>query len=290
MSPALASWISRSGRRLALFPSQVYGTVQLWYVPASPYDPVADVTDIAGGVYVNTVGSRCGGYTVTDGPGGLFYSAYQARGGKELLGDPLTEPGSGPGGREQFFDGMVLAVTRPGRPAVGALPVVAMLARGSPAAYRRAALPPVRLDASAAVRRRWLTSPAIRQAYLAGTSLTDRGYAAAVRRYGAPLGPPAVTSGGWVRQAFADAVLEVPSRGGSVRTVAVTPVALAAGVLRVPARALVPQPPPPLPEPDPSGPPESTSADPFALTLAAALFLYGAGVDVLAARRARRPW
>ena len=83
MSPALARWISGSGRRLALFPSQVYGTVQLWYVPASPYDPMADVTDISGGVYVNTVGSHCGGYTVTDGPGGLFYSAYQARGGKE---------------------------------------------------------------------------------------------------------------------------------------------------------------------------------------------------------------
>ncbi len=228
MSPALASWISGSGRRLALFPSQVYGTVQLWYVPASPYDPVADVTDISGGVYVNTVGSRCGGYTVTDGPGGLFYSAYQARGGKELLGDPLSRPGSGPGGREQFFDGMVLAVSRPGSPAVGALPIVAMLAKDSPAAYRRATLPPVRLHASAAARRGWLTNPAIRRAYLDGKSLTDRSYAAAVRRYGEPLGPPAAVSGAWVRQAFAGAVLEVPRRGGSVRTVAVTPVALAA--------------------------------------------------------------
>ena len=34
----------RPGQRLAEFPSQVYGTVQLWYVPASPYDPVADVS------------------------------------------------------------------------------------------------------------------------------------------------------------------------------------------------------------------------------------------------------
>jgi len=287
MSPALASWISGSGQRLALFPSQVYGTVQLWYVPASPYDPVADVTDISGGVYVNTVGSHCGGYAVTDGPGGLFYSAYRARGGKELLGEPLSRPASGPGGREQFFDGMVLAVSRPGSPAAGALPIVAMLARDSPAAYRRAALPPVRLRASAAARRRWLTNPAIRRAYLDGTPLTDRGYAAAVRRYGEPLGPPAAVSGAWVRQAFADAVLEVPRRGGSVRTVAVTPVALAAGVLRIPPRALVPQSPPPLPYPDTSGPPEPTSAEPFALTLGAALFLYGAAVDVLAVRRDR---
>ena len=290
MSPALASWISGSGQRLALFPSQVYGSVQLWYVPASPYDPVADVTDISGGVYVNTVGSHCGGYAVTDGPGGLFYSAYQARGGKELLGDPLSRPGSGPGGREQFFDGMVLAVSRPGGPAVGALPIVAMLAKDSPAAYRRAMLPPVRLHASAATRRRWLTNPAIRRAYLEGKSLTDRSYAAAVRRYGAPLGPPAAVSGAWIRQAFAGAVLEVPRRGGSVRTVAVTPVALAAGVLRIPARALVSQPPPPLPDPDTPGPPEPTSAEPFALTLGAALFLYGAAVDVLAVRRARGPW
>ena len=85
-------------------------------------------------------------------------------------------------------------------------------------------------------------------------------------------------SGAWVRQAFASAVLEVPRRGGSVRTVAVTPVALAARVLHIPARALVPQPPPPLPGPDTSvpGPPEPTSAEPFALTLGAALFLYGA--------------
>ena len=56
-----------TARRLADFPSPVYQTVQLWYVPASPYDPVADVVDIAGGVYVNTVGSHCGGYTVTNG-------------------------------------------------------------------------------------------------------------------------------------------------------------------------------------------------------------------------------
>jgi hypothetical protein len=226
---------------------------------------------------------------VTDGPGGRFYSAYQARGGKAMLGDPLSRPGPGPRGREQFFDGMVLAVSRPGAAAAGALPIVAMLARDAPAAYRRAALPPVQLDASAATRRGWLTSPGITRAYLGGKPLTNAGYAAAVRRYGPPLGPPAA-SGAWVRQAFAGAVLEVPARGGSARAVAVTPVALAAGVLRIPAGALVPQPPPPLPEPDPSGPPEPTSAQPFALTLAAALFLYGAGADALAARRARGPW
>ncbi len=142
MSPALASWITGHGRRLADFPSQVYQTVQLWYVPASPYDPVADVVDIPGGYYVNTVGSRCGGYTVTNGPHGSFYSAYQALGGKKLLGDPLSRvTAAGRGRYEQLLDGVVLAEGRAGGRVVRALPIVAMLARRAPAAYRRAGLP-----------------------------------------------------------------------------------------------------------------------------------------------------
>jgi hypothetical protein len=91
--------------------------------------------------------------------------------------------------------------------------------------------------------------------------------------------------GAGVRQAFADVVLQVPRRGGSVRTAAVTAVALAAGVLHTPARALVPQPPPPLPDPYPPGPPEPTSAEPFALTIGAALLLYGGAMAVLSRRR-----
>ena len=117
MSPALASWITGHGRRLADFPSQVYKTVQLWYVPASSYDPVADVVDIPGGGYVNTVGSHCGGYTVTNGPHGSFYSAYQALGGKGLLGDPLSRvTAAGRGGYEQLVAGVVLAAGRAARP------------------------------------------------------------------------------------------------------------------------------------------------------------------------------
>ena len=82
MSPELESWIEDNGQRLATFPSATYRTVQLWYVPASPYDPTADLTDISGGVYVNTVSSDCGGYTVTNGKTGDFYSAYTDLGGK----------------------------------------------------------------------------------------------------------------------------------------------------------------------------------------------------------------
>jgi hypothetical protein len=288
MSPALASWITGHGRRLADFPSQVYKTVQLWYVPASPYDPVADVVDIPGGNYVSTVGSRCGGYTVTNGPHGSFYSAYQALGGKALLGDPLSQvTATGPGGYEQLVDGVVLAATPAADPAVRALPIVAMLANRAPAAYRRAGLPPADLRAKAAQRPGWLTNPSISRAYLDGERASPRGYAAAVRRFGEPLGPPVKLSGAVVGQAFADVVLEVPSGGGSVHAAAVTPAALTAKVLTVPGRAGVPQPPPPLADPFPPGPAQRTSAEPFMFDLGEALFLFWTGVVVLAYRRPR---
>jgi O-antigen/teichoic acid export membrane protein len=287
MSPALESWIRSHGQRLVIFPSQVFKTVQLWHVPASPYDPAADVTDIAGGIYVNTASSDCGGHTVTNGPGGSsFYSAYQARGGKAVLGDPLSQPAdSGRSGREQFFDGMVLAVSPSGRPAVRPLPIVATLAKDSPAAYRRALLPPVYSHASAAERRGWLANPAITHAYLGGKPMTQRSYAAAVQRYGEPLGPPVALPGNGISQAFADVVLEAPGRGGSVHAAAVTPIALAAGLLRVPAQARVPRSPPPLPNPFPPGPTQPTSVAPFVATLGAALLLYAGAVAVLARRR-----
>ena len=110
-----------------------------------------------------------------------------------------------------------------------------MMAKRSPAAYRRAGLPPVPQAAPrAAERRGWLTNPSIRRAYLDGQRDSPRSYAAAVRRFGEPLGPPAALPGGRVSQAFADVVLEVPGGGGSVRAAAVTPAALAARVLTVP--------------------------------------------------------
>jgi O-antigen/teichoic acid export membrane protein len=297
MSPALASWIRDHGRRLAIFPSQVYNTVQLWYVSASPYDPVADLVDIPGGAYVNTVGSHCGGYTVTNGSLGSFYSGYQALGGKSMAGDPLSRvTGSGQGGHEQLFDGVVLAVQPATGPGVRALPVVAMLAKDSPAAYRRAALPPVLSSGTVAQRRDWLTNPALRRVYLGGEVNSPVGYAAAVRRYGEPLGPPATLPGGRVGQPFADIVLEMSSRGGSVHAAAVTPAALAAGLLSVPTRARDSQPPPPLPPDQYSSigsigglpPAEPTSVEPFVANLGAALLLYGSAVATLGRRQRRR--
>jgi len=294
MSPALESWIRANGRRVVTFPSQVYKTVQLWYVPVNPYAPTQDAMDIFGGVFVNTTGTDCGGYTVTNGSAGNFYAAYAALGGKGMVGDPLSRVYlSGQNGREQLFDGVVL-VAKPGTEATPrALPIVTRLAKDAPAAYRRAGLPPVAAAASPEVstaqRRRWLTNPAIARAYLDGQQDDPAGYAAAVRRYGKPLGRPAVLPGGEIGQAFADTVLEVPEKGGSVHAAAIVPTALAAGVLRVPAVARGTQPPPPLPNPSPlPGPPEPTSVLPFVLSLGAALLAYGGVIATIARRQRRR--
>ena len=297
MSPELAAWIRDDGRQLASFPSQVYKTVQLWYVPAAPYNPTADLVDISGGAYVNTVGSRCGGYTVTDGRLGSFYSEYEALGGKGMVGDPLSQPAhSGPSGHEQLFDGVVLADRPTTGVAVRALPIVKMLAKDSPAVYRKAGLPPVLPSTTGTAGRDLLTNRAIARAYLGGDVNSSGRYAAAVRRYGVPLGPPSALRGGGIGQAFADIVLEVPGNGGSVHAVTVTPYALAAGLMRVPARARDLQSPPPLP-PDEYGsfissgglpPAEPTSVEPFVLTLGCALLLYGVVVATLARRQSRR--
>jgi O-antigen/teichoic acid export membrane protein len=287
MSPALASWIQQHGRRLALFPSEVYKTVQVWYVPASPYDPVADVVNIPAGLYARTDGSSCGGFTITNGSAGSFYSAYQALGGKAVAGEPLSRVArAGSGSHEQFFDGAVLATSK-GR-AAHPLPVVETLARKDPRAYRRAGLPPVITRASAATRRSWLTNPAITRTYLDGQAESRASYAAAVQRYGEPLGPPSALPGGATGQAFADVVLKTSAGGGTgVSAAPVTSIAAAAGLLRIPAAALRPQASPPLPEPPPSGPSEPASVRPFAFSLGAALSLYGCVISVLATRQRR---
>lgn len=288
MSPALASWIQQHGRRLAIFPSEIYKTLQLWYVPASPYDPVAGMVNIPDGIYASTDGSSCGGFTITDGSTGSFYSAYQALGGKTVVGEPLSRVASdGPGSHEQFFDGAVLATSH-GR-AVRPLPVVEMLAREDQRAYQHAALPPVITPASAVTRRSWLTNPAITRTYLDGQAESRASYAAAVQRYGEPLGPPSAMPGGATGQAFADVVLKTSARGGTGASAApVASIAAAAGLLRIPVAAGRPQPSPPLPDPGPNGPLESASVRPFAFSLGAALSLYGSGIAVLATWQRRR--
>ncbi len=290
MSPALAAWIRDNGQRLADFPSAVYRTVQLWHVPASPYDPVADIIDIADGVFINAIGSDCGGYSVTDGATGAFYSGYQALGGKGVVGEPLSRvTGSGGARHEQFFDGAVLA-SAAGSPQVDPVPVVALLARRFPAAYRRADLPAVTAGprATTAERRGWLSNGLIRRAYLGGAADTLAAYAAAVKRYGVPLGPPQETARAGVSQAFANVVLTTPAPGASVRAAAVTPIALAAGALSLPPAARSPQIPPALPDVASLGQPEPTSVEPFALTLGAALTLFSGAIAVVAFGLRRR--
>jgi hypothetical protein len=270
MTPQLEAWIRANGRELADFPSMVYDSVQVWFVPASRFDADADIVDIAGGVYVNTVGSHCGGYTVT----GAFYNGYQTLGGKGIVGDPISTVTSlASGTKVQLFDGAVVVGKR-------AVPIVEMFAERNPTAYARAVFTSVRRQARNGQRQAWLTDSAITQAYLDGGS-----YAAAVARYGEPLGPPARAADGLVEQAFADVVLEAPAGGQPVHAVPVTAAALAAGVLSVPAGAHDTQAPPPLPNPDQLGSATPTSAESFTVTLGGVLAAYVAVVAALAWRR-----
>ena len=290
MSPALEDWIRANGKQLYSFPSQTYRTVELWYVPASRYDPVADTQDIAGGVYINTAGSDCGGYTVTDSKLGSFYSGYQSLGGKGMFGDPLGRPVAVSGRYEQLFDGAVLATSTHGGSSVQAVPIVATLAGKAPAAYQKAGLPGVVSGASTATRRSWLTNSAITRAYLGGGANTQSAYDAAVERYGEPLGPPATLAGGTVGQAFADVVLEVsPGRGSIVHAAPVTQGMLNAKLLSLPSAARTLQVGPSL-GPNPLTPPPSgpTSVEPFVLTLGGAIAVFGLVVLTLARRRRRR--
>jgi hypothetical protein len=298
MSPQTESWIEDNGQRLATFPSATYRTVQLWYVPASSYDPAADLTDISGGVYVNTVSSDCGGYTVTDGKTGDFYSAYTNLGGKGAVGKPVSRvTGSVSNGYQQAFDGIVLE-RKPGSGAgVQALPVVATLARQSPAAYRAAGLPAVLSSVTSSTARSLLTNPALTRFYLGGNDASAARYAAAVQRYGQPLGPPVKLSGGGYAQAFADVVLEVSANGESVHAATIAPTLLKAGVLRLSSQATAPQPPAPLPNGQygsdgslagetPTF--ENSNVLPFVVTLVAILFVYGVVTAVIARRRRQR--
>jgi len=297
MSPELATWIRDNGRQLAIFPSQVYKTVQLWYVLAAAHNPTADIIDISGGAYVNTVGSRCGGYTVTNGSRGSFYSEYQTLGGKAIAGDPLSRVANwSRGGYQQLFDSVVLVDRPTTGVTVRALPIVKMLAKDSPAVYRRAGLPPILPSGAAVTGRNLLTNRPIARAYLGGAVNSPARYAAAVRRYGEPLGLPTPVPGGGIGQAFADIVLEVTRNSGTAHAATVVPDALAAGLLSVSSQALDLQSPPPL-SPDEYGsfistggppPAEPTSAEPFALTLGVALLLYGLVIAMLARRQNRR--
>lgn len=285
MSPQLAAWIQANGHRLADFPSRTYDTVQLWQVPATQHDPNADTQFIPRGVYVNTVGSRCGGYTITDDSGGRFYTGYANVGGKAVVGAPLSRDVATSAGRIQVFDGIVLQTTGSGLP-VTALPVVADLAHLAPRAYLALGLPnlpPIRSTVAAGSQ---LTDPAIARLYLGGARLTPATLAVATRLYGRPLGPAVtVAAHDLVLQPFANVVLE--RRFGSAVVVAASlgRTVLGSGVLNVPAAGLRPVPAPALPIA--TGTPERTTVLPFVISFGSAVVLLALAVAVL--RRRRRP-
>lgn len=298
MSPQLEHWIEENGHQLAVFPSATYRTVQLWYVPSGSYDATADLTDVSGGVYVNTVSSDCGGYTVTNGKTGDFYTAYTALGGKAVVGKPVSRvEGSADSGYDQVFDGVVLGRGTGGEAGVQALPVVATLAEDHPAAYQKARLPAVQPGVTSSAARGLLTNRAIARFYLGSDDASAAGYAAAVQRYGQPLGPPSKLAGGGYAQAFADIVLEVSADGKSVHAVAIAPALLKAGVIRLSAQATMAQSPPALPLGQYSSTGalagqelvwENADVRPFVVTLLVALVVYGGVVGLIAAARRRR--
>ena len=237
MSPAFAAWIRSNGREMASFPSDVYGSVELWQVGSVPFDAQADTVDIPAGVFINTKGSHCGGFRVSNSPGSPLYTIFTATGGKAVLGPPRsTAFRTRSGTTEQLFDGGVLVAPRPGlsTPQRGMLPVVADLAARAPARYAAAHLPLVVVARPTAVRTAWLTDPDIRRAYLGSSRLSVASIARGRREFGVPLGPPHRVGDDVVAQAFAGAVLEHAPGSDDVHAADIASLLESTGVVRGP--------------------------------------------------------
>ncbi|WP_186814187.1 hypothetical protein, partial [Pseudonocardia asaccharolytica] len=262
----LTTWVRARGTLLATFTSATYQGLQLWETPLDPYDPLADVEPLPGGVFVGTDTARCGGFPVLDGPGGDFATAWRALGGKAVLGAPMSASWTAAGTSYQVFTGAVLTLDANGRAA--ALPVVPDLARTDPAGYRAAGLPPV----SGA---RALTDPAIAAAYRQEPMNA---------LLGDPAGPATPMPDGRVRQAFAGGVLERAADSDRVRLAPIGRLALDAGLVRPDREAADRVAAPPLPSD--LGPPQPTTVQPFVISLLAGLALY-TGLPVVLIELAR---
>ncbi len=291
MSPAFAAWVRGRGREIASFPSDVYGSVELWQVGSGPFDAEADTVDIPAGVFINTTGSRCGGFRVKNSPGSPLYTTFMATGGKARFGTPRSSAfRTGSGSAEQLFDGGVLVALRPGLSAAQPrlLPVVADLAVAAPARYAAAHLPPVVEAKPTGVRPAWLADSDIRRAYLGSSRLSAASVARGLRNFGAPLGPPRRVGDDLVAQAFAGAVLEHALGSDDVHAADIAGLLESTGVVVVPraARHLVT--PPALPPLSPPTIAQPTTVVPFLLTLGAALG--GFAVIIFVLSRRRRPF
>lgn len=271
-SPELNDWVRAHGVRLAVFPSATYRGVEVWQVAGDPYDPLADSQSVADGLFVNTAGSRCGGFSVLNAPAGNFAAAWQRLGGKAAAGPPLTAawpatstPWSKSASAMQVFDGAIL--TANSGHFVTAAHVVPWVAYAAPAAYEKLHLPPV-----------------------TGTmEPLDPAFAAWPGRgeLGSVIGPATSMPDGWIRQAFAAGILEHQAGSRQVRLAPIGAIALDAGVVTPPAAARAPAAAPPLADDLPT--PQPTDVRPFVVAFAAlaAGYLVILTVIVLLGRRRR---
>jgi hypothetical protein len=95
------------------------------------------------GVFSNVDGSACGGYRVVNSQAGSFYTAYQAVGGKSVLGRPLGSVWTSDGPALQAFDTMVLGAVpaSSGSPAVAPIELPPLLAKLDVEAVANADIP-----------------------------------------------------------------------------------------------------------------------------------------------------
>jgi hypothetical protein len=289
-TPALAAWVHGHGTRLAVHPSRTLSGLELWRVDAPPLDPVADSLPVPDGVFSNVDGSACGGYRVVNSQAGSFYTAYQAVGGKSVLGRPLGSVWTSDGPALQAFDTMVLGAVPAsgGSPAVAPIELPPLLAKLDVEAVANAdiPLPSARPPVTDRQVRALLRDETIARAYLgtdpATASSADRRRARA--RFGRPLGLPQVMSDGAVRQTFERVVLELPADGGSARPAALGRLAVRLGL--VPKQAMRLEPVPGLP-----ARPASTrlNTGPLLRLVGGALMLLAlaAGAGAVTARRSR---
>jgi hypothetical protein len=289
-TPALAGWVRQHGTRLAVHPSRTLSGLELWQVDAPPLDPVADSLPVPDGVFSNVDGSACGGYRVVNSQVGSFYTAYQAVGGKAVLGRPLGSVWTSDGPALQAFDTMVLGAVpaSSGPPAVAPIELPPLLAKLDVEAVADAdiPLPSARPPVTDRQVQALLRDKMITRAYLgtdpATASAADRRRARA--RFGRPLGLPQVMPDGAVRQTFERVVLELPADGGPARPAALGRLAVRLGL--VPKQAMRLEPVPGLP-----ARPASTRLDtgPLLRLVGGALLLLAlaAGAGAVTARRSR---
>jgi hypothetical protein len=278
-SPALTSWVRAHGTRLVSYPSATYHGLELWQVADDPYGAAVGIERFsAGGDFVLTELSRCGGFAVTDSATGQFATGWAKAGGKAVAGAPLTSSWPDRGGHQVFTGAVLDSIGHAdGRTTFSAAPVVARLAARDPTAYRAADLPPFARPAGPVVIGRRSVAPTYDPA-ISGA------YQGELRRLlGAPLGPPAAMPDGYVRQPFAGGVLEREVDSPAVRLAPIGQLALDAGLVTPPPGALAPVTPPRLPVVVQSAQP--STVEPFVWTLAAVLVLYAVASAVVIARR-----